>query len=232
MDVLQAEGLVLEQQREVARAEAALVDAEYDYRVLTGLAMRPATGFTEELAPLQTVPEEHPWLRYLSSEVAVERASVDRARRQARGSPTMSVGMRRDRGDAFQPYNNALALSFSVPFGGGSAVSTAVGDAESRRVETEVSLVSARRELMRQLHEVEHEMEMTKAALMLSAEQLELDRRRYDMAQIAFESGETDLLRAVAALQALQSTEQQHQSLLLREQALVSEYNQTIGVLP
>ncbi|MGM0633152.1 MAG: TolC family protein [Pseudomonadota bacterium] len=232
MDVLQAEGLVLQRRRMVVQAEAMLVDAEYEYRVLTGMDVRPDTGFREQRAMMQTVPEEHPWLRYLSSEVAIERAGVNRVRRQAKGSPTMSVGMRRDRGDAFQPYNDALALSFSVPLGGGSAVSTQVRDAESRRVESEVDLINARRELMRQLHEVQHEMEMTEKALAMSAEQLELDRRRHRMARIAFETGETDLLRAISALRTLQSTEQQHQSLSLRQQALVSEYNQIIGVLP
>lgn len=232
MDVLQAEGVVLQQRRAVAQAEAGLVDAEYGYRVLTDLEVRPTAGFQEQAATLQSVPDDHPWLRYLSSEVEIERAGVERVRRQARGSPTMSVGMRRDRGDAFQPYNDSLALSFSVPVGGGPAVSSTVSDAESRRVESEVTLLSARRELMRQLHEVQHEMEVTEEALALGAEQLELDRRRYRMAQVAFESGETDLLRAVSALRALQATEQQYQALQLRQQALVSDYNQIIGVLP
>lgn len=232
MDVLQAEGLVLQQRQAVAQAEAALVDAEYEYRVLTAMEVRPGTKFREQRTTMRTIPEEHPWLRYLSSEVAIERAGVDRVRRQASGSPVMSVGMRRDRSDAFQPFNDALALSFSIPLGGGSAVSSEVSDAESRRVKSEVALLNARRELMRQLHEVRHEMEMTEESLAMSAEQLELDRRRHQMAQVAFETGETDLLRAISALRTVQSTEQQHQFLELRQQALVSEYNQIIGVLP
>lgn len=232
VDVLQARTLVLERERAVAGAEAELVDAEYAYRSLTGLDVRPPAGFRESSDATQEIREDHPWLSYLRSELAIEQSRVQQARREARGSPVLSVGMRRDRGAGIEPWNDALALSVSVPLGGRASVSAQVSEAESRRVESQVALVNARRELMRQLHEVQHQQELTSDALVLSAEELELNRQRYRMAQTAFENGETDLLRVVTALEALQDAEQSHEELQLRQQALHSEFNQIIGVLP
>ena len=90
----------------------------------------------------------------------------------------------------------------------------------------------ARIELDYLLHEVEHELFLTSEELVLSREQVGLSEQRREMATAAYELGETDLLQVVISLQRAQDSQLALQSLQLREQELIIEYNQTLGLLP
>lgn len=232
LDVLQAENLLLNQRQVEMRAEAGLVDAEREYSVLTGLKVRPVRPYEERRFPGEEVPPTHPALEYLRSQVAVAEAAVQRSIREAKGSPTLTVGMRRERSSAAGPEVDSVGLGLSIPFGGGAFVSTAASDARRQQVDAEVRWRQARRELNRQLHEVEHELLLTADSLKLSAEQVNLGRQRYEMARTAFEAGESTLTEVLRALREYRNSEKELQTLQVRQRALITEYNQTIGVLP
>lgn len=231
-ELMQAESLRLEAQRELMQAEAMLVDAERDYETLTGLHVRPAEPHIEAQTERTELQASHPHLHYLQTRVDVLAGQVDQAESAAKGNPVLSIGSRRERGDRLAPDNDMLALSINIPFGGKSHVASQTTAERHAKVDAEVELLNSRRELDRQLHEVEHELFLTRESLGLAEESVSLDRQGWEMAEIAFEQGEINLLQVIQALQQYRDSERKLRLLELEEQRLISEYNQTIGVLP
>lgn len=232
LDVMQAENLLLAQRKVTLRAEAMLVDAEREYAILTGLDTRPAGPYREKQSAGNEIEPDHPVLRYLRSQAAIAESAVNRAERLAKGSPTLSLGVRREQGSYMEPEVDSFGLGLSIPFGGGAFVSAAGSDARREQVNAEVRWQKTWRELNRQLHEVEHELFLTAESLKLSKEQARLGGQRYEMARTAFETGETTLTEVLRALREYRDSEKEFQTLQVRRQALITEYNQTIGVLP
>lgn len=232
LDVLQVQSLLLEQQKLELHAEAALVDAEREYTVLTGLQLRPAMAYSEAQSSQEEIQLNHPVLQFLRSGVDLAEANVSKVRREASGNPSMTLGVRRERGNVLQPYTDSLGVSFSMPFGGRARVSTDVSDARREKVDVEIQLVNTRRKLSMQLHEVEHELFIVSESLGLSENQTALNQQRYQMALVAFETGEINLSQVVITLQQARASEKELEQLSLSQQRLFSEFNQTIGILP
>lgn len=231
-NVLQARTLLLAQQRNELAAAAARVDAERNYATLTGLHVRPANTLSESRAPVEEVGPEHPLLRFLRCNINLASAEITRAEVEARGSPTLSFGSRRQRADDFTENDNALALSISIPLGGQAHVDAATSPARRARVDAEVQFQNTQRALNLQLHEVEHELFTLSESLPLGEEQARLARQQLDMARAAFEAGESDMSLVVISLQQARLSARELEALNLRHARLISEFNQIIGVLP
>ncbi len=232
LDVMQAESLWLQRSREQMDADAARVDAEREWQVLTGLSLRPAAPHRESLSPLETIPADHPLLALRQSELAVSDAAVLQAEREARGSPSVSVGLRRERGDWQQPYINSAAVTVSIPFSTRAVVDAAGSEARAARSAADVARLQDLRELTARLHEVKHELSTVADALPLAEREHTISQRQQQMAETAFETGELELPQVILILQRARESALAHQQLLLRQQHLEAEYNQIVGVLP
>lgn len=232
MDVAQTRTLLLNQQRRELQAATTLANAESAYSLLTGLNARPATAHREQPAPRNAIDADHPWLRFLASGITVADDAVRRTRQEAKGSPSVLVGARRQRGGEREEYNDSLLVSLSLPFGGSAHVDSRVSSVKRQKTEAEIQLKTAQNELTRQLRELQQEQEMTRAALLLSAEQVALDRRKWEMARSAFELGEVTLFQVLTALRQSGASTLEHETLQLRRESLVIQFNQTVGVLP
>lgn len=232
IDVMQARTLLLTQQRNELDADALRVDAERNYHTLTGLAVAPTPPHSEELANAGEISPEHPYLRLLQSNIDLQEANINKEQTAAKGNPTLTLGSRRQKADAYADYSNALAISLSIPFGGKSFVSAAANEARRAKVDAQVQYHTALRELNMQLHEVEHRLFTVARALPLSREQAALSQRQWDMARNAFELGETDMSRVVIAMQQARASAKELETLTMQNQRLILEFNQIIGVLP
>jgi outer membrane protein, heavy metal efflux system len=232
LDVLQVRGLLLQQQGVELEAEAELVDAELNYSVLTGLDVRPEGAHQETLSPQLEIESSHPALQYAQAVVDLAGANIEKARRDALGSPRMTVGVRRERGIRQQPYNDSFGLSFSVPFGGKADVAANVSSARSRKVDAEIEYTRMYQNLNAQLHEAEHRLFVAEESLDLRREQAELSQQHWQMSRTAFSAGEGDLTQVVMALQRAQASAKQYQILQLERQRLITDYNQALGELP
>ncbi|MBQ0718688.1 MAG: TolC family protein [Gammaproteobacteria bacterium] len=230
--VLQAQSLLIEHDKLLLRAEAMLVDEERQYGNLTGLKQRPAQTVIESQSQLDAINASHPLLRFLQTSVDVAAINISKAKQDAKGNPTMNIGMRRQRGDRFEDYNDSLAIGFSIPFGGAATVTAQVSDARVSKVDSDIAYQSAYRQLNQQLHEVEHELTLTKTAIKLSREQAQLNEQRWQMANKAFKAGETTMMQVVLALQQFRTASTEYELSQLRQQRLMAEFNQTVGVLP
>lgn len=232
LDVLQAESLWLQKGAAVLEANAALVDAERVWQVLTGLSMRPASTHQELRSTQEEIAADHPLLALRRSEITISQSNIAEAERNARGSPNISFGVRRERGDWQQRYIDSVGVSVSIPITSRAAVAAGSSDARAASVHTELAQLQDLRELTAQLHEAEHELFTLAQALPLTERQVQVDQQQWQMAQTAFAAGETDLTHVIMAMQRAQNSVREHQQQLLRQQHLNSEYNQIIGVLP
>lgn len=232
LDVAQARTLLLAQRRQELAAEAALANAEANYARLTGLAARPATNHHEPPAERRAIPADHPWLRLLSVDVEVAKEQVKRARLEARGSPALAVGARRQRGGKSEDYNDSLRLGVSIPFGGSSHVAAHVSNAQRQKVDAEIVLQTAERDLAQRLDETRREQATVAQSLQLTEEQVALDRRQWEMAKSAFEVGEVTLFHVLTALRQSRASTREHELLKLRSESLNAQFNQIVAVLP
>jgi outer membrane protein TolC len=232
LDVLQAENLLLTERQALLQAEAVLVDVEREYVVLTGLQDRPAVAHREQLSMLEDISEQHPLIGYLQSEVTVAASNVRQNEIANKGSPQLTIGSRRERGDRFAPWIDTLAVTVSIPVGGKSYVSSRTSDARRDQADAEMQVLGTRRELQRSLHEAEHQLYVARKALPLAEQQASLGRQRSEMARSAFEAGETNLTQVLLAVQEAARAQREYSLLQLREQHLITEYNHFAGVLP
>ncbi len=157
---------------------------------------------------------------------------VAQSKEESRGKPSLNLGLNRQRGGRSEDYSDALVLGFSLPFGTSASASAQTSDARRDLAEAQMQYESAMRQLRQTLHEVEHELAVTQTAIKLSKEQVSLTRQRSQMAHKAFELGEITMARVVQILQQQQLADTEYQLLQLKQQRLVGEFNQSVGVLP
>ncbi len=231
-DVLQSRTQLLQQQRQELQVLTDLVSVEQVYRALTGLSIKPASRFSESAVADVEIPPGHPTLSYLQSQVAIAAANVLLTRHQSDGRANVTVGVRRERGDRFQPFVDSLAVSLSLPFGKSATTTASVSLARGDQVDAEVELMETRRLLQQRRGQIDRELALMGESAQLGQEQLMIAQQRYEMALAAFELGEMDLTRVIIAQQQARQAQMDYETLRLRRQRLNSEYNQIMGVLP
>jgi cobalt-zinc-cadmium efflux system outer membrane protein len=214
------------------QAEAAMVDAERAYAVITRLDVRPVTAHTETLTSQEDIDDTHPRLQYLRSGVDLALANVRQSENSVKGNPTLTIGTRREQPDRSTAPVSSLGIQLSIPFGGGSYVSAQTSAARRARVDAEVEYLNTYTQLNQALHEVEHDLFISEQEEPLRRTQAELNRERFNMALAAYEVGETTLVQVVMAQQQAQESDHALQSLLRERERLITEFNQLIGVMP
>ncbi|WP_374961682.1 TolC family protein [Spongiibacter tropicus] len=227
-DVMQSQALLLETRQQLLEREAELVDAERQYKTLTGLQQRPAR-FSETRPGHQRIDQQHPRLRLLLAQRQQQAERVQQQRHAAAGNSTVSLGVRRERGSNLEPEIESLGLSVSIPFGGSSHTAAASSAAAVALADADVRVKQARLQLQQQLHEVEHELDMLGESLNYATQARDLARRQWQMAERAFATGESDIRPTILALQQYRQSQLQWQLLQLRQQALISSLRQTVG---
>lgn len=232
LDVMQVETLLLNQRQLVMETEAMLIDAERNYEALTGIRIRPNYLYTETLTELDDIEPSHPQLLMLQSQIKLAEANVLMSEASARGAPTLSLGASRQRADVFQSSNDSIALSLSIPFGAPNIVASQTSASRRQKADIEVLYQNTLRQLDLALHEVEHQLFLTTEAIVLAEEKSQLSEERWQMSRTAFSQGEITMTQVTQALQEFMDAQQQSQLLLLKQERLITEFNQTIGVMP
>ncbi|MBT8146877.1 MAG: TolC family protein, partial [Gammaproteobacteria bacterium] len=230
-DVLQARTRFLQQRQSELQAQADLAIAERRYAILTGLSIKP-DGALNEAPVANSLSSTHPTLKFLQSQVGIAAAGVALTRHQANGRPNLRFGVRRERGDRREPYIDTFGVTFSVPIGSSPAADASVSVARSQQVDAEVRMLQARRQLETRLRELEQELALSDELLTLGEDRVMISNQRYEMSLAAFEVGESDLTQVVLAQQQALQAQKDLATARLSQQRLISEYNQTMGVLP
>lgn len=229
--VMQSKALVLEAKQQQLDKNAELVDAIRSYHILTGLYQAPAD--LSEASPQQyRINEQHPTLAFLLARRQQQTALVEQQRYQGSGSPTVRLGLRRDRGSDLEPDIDSLGFSISIPFGTSRYAKANSSAANIALAELDTQIQLTRRELQQQLHDIQHQLHTLEITLQFAAERRDINRQNWEMAQTAFSVGESDIRPTIIALQQYRQSQLHWQQLKLQQQALIASYKQTVGELP
>jgi cobalt-zinc-cadmium efflux system outer membrane protein len=230
-DTLLVRSMRLEREAVLIEGEAAHVDAERAYQSLSGLDVRPAT-FSESLSLRDDFDASHPWLMLADAEVGRARAELELVDRAARGTPTLTIGPRRERAPFETADADSIGITFAMPFGGQAHRTVQVAAAGRELARAEVERAQLLRQLDLDLHEARH-------SLVVIDESLELARERYDLAttslpigESAFAQGEITLFELLRWQETARIAQREAESLEIERQRAIAQINQAIGERP
>ncbi len=230
-ELLQSRQQVLEFKGRLLDARAVVIDSSRRWRFVTGLDRIPARG-REQPAPAAAIDERHPLLQLALAEVELARSTVDVIRNRGSQRPALSVNVKRETLDDRLPPLDSVGIGIDIPLGRGTSHRVDLSQSQQRLLEAEVELQTLRRQLQEDLHEVRHQAHVNAANLRDSESLLAIAQQVYQSQQLANAQGETSVLEVLRAGQALAEAQQRHRLLTLTADALVSQQNQVLGVLP
>ncbi|HEC05037.1 MAG TPA: hypothetical protein ENI84_02425 [Thiothrix sp.] len=143
--------------------------------------------------------EKHPHIVASKARVTAAQAARSDVRKQRRDNSTLSFYAKRDRGADVDPYNNALGVGVSIPFGTKTSSAPRLAEANA-----EVVVLIAEEEK----REREHSLEISQAklrvshaqkTLVLAKQQNSLAQRRWKLSRRAFDLGESNLFELIRA---------------------------------
>ena len=229
-DVLLAQAAKIEIEKSVIETEAAVRDAERAYSRTTGLVARPP--FRHEVrSGRASIVTAHPALRFSDAQVARAQANHTVAEASAKGSPTVLIGPRRERGAFENQYDESIGVTVSVPIGGVTHTRAKLSASKRAIAAAKANHAQVRRELEFELHEATHRLNVIKDSLEASKLLSKISKKHYNIGESAYEKGELDLMdllklqtMAVDAERAVRLLETDHKRQIAR-------YNQSVGVL-
>lgn len=175
---------------------------------------------------------QHPGLRVAEVSVQRARAARDRVRGERHGHPTLYLaGLQSRDGDA-APYRAAIDLQLRVPLGLRSQTRPALVAAERALTEALVRLERTRFELTEERHHAESALQAARDRLQLAGRRNTLAEEGLRVAQRAFELGETDLFKLLAARQQAVAARRQQAVGELELGHAIARFNQAAGAVP
>ncbi len=230
-EYLQSQQQVLDFRGQLLDAKSQVIDSARRWRFVTGLNTIPATG-REQLAVIEVIDEQHPMLQLALAEVELTRSELDISRKSGSLRPSVALNLKRENIDDRVPPLDSVGIGINIPLGRGKGHWVDVSRTEQRLLEAEVQLQTLHRQLQEDLHEIRHQAHVNQANLADSAALLEIAEQVYQSQQLANQQGETSVIEVLRAAQALAEVRQRHSLLILTRDALVSQQNQVLGVLP
>jgi outer membrane protein, heavy metal efflux system len=230
-DVMMAQNETLLAQTILLRAQAELKHAEHRYWVLTGLKELPART-EEQPSSRAEIEDSHPWLAETAAKVTLAQGERNLVRVEKRENPQVMINARNERGAFDSAFNNSVGIAIRVPFDAQVRSAPMLASAEMGLAQAMSENDRRRLTLQTMLHEAEHNLEVTRAELVIIEEQHRLAQENLRLAKKAFDLGESDLV----SLLRVQSTAQDAQRALRSRQTQlqwdIARYNQAVGVLP
>lgn len=230
-DVLLADSAALAAEEGVVDATAMLVDAQREYRTLTGLDARPPFE-PEPLSQLEEITPDHPALAAVEAELERARARAELSRRSARGSPTLLLGPLWERPPLGNGYDDSIGLTLTVPLPGTAHGRTAAADASAEAAGAQAARDRLRRVLALARHEAEHGLEVARANLATAGRRAELAARHADMGRTAYDTGEIDLMDLLRLQEAAVAARRARDRFEIEVSRRTAAYNQAVGVYP
>lgn len=230
-DLLLAQEDSLRKQTALLSVQTEVQHAQKRYELFTGLKQIPES-YQEKLSTLEEIGLEHPFLNQAQSKVLHAQAQVQLSRAERRENPQVLLGMRRERSNAPEAYQDSIGLSVRIPLGSEAHAATRITAAERIQAELQSERDLLKRELEIALHEAGHMLNTYRETLVLAKQQHQLAQENLRLTRQAFEMGEADLvsLQRVQALAFAAERTALQQNLAV--QRAISRYNQAVGVLP
>lgn len=230
-DVLMSQSALLEVRALVNEAVAVWLDAEREFRSVSGMDRRPPFQ-AETISELHEVAEGHPALTMINAEIDRADAEYEMIRKNFNTSPHLLVGPRRERAPLASDYDDSIGITMTVPFGGSSHRDTELAAAGRQVARAQALRLEQRRFLTLQLHEAAHRLDVVRQNIDEAAERMSLATRQDEMGQSAYEKGELDLIDLLKLQEITLAAKRHFTRLQIEKNRQTAFYNQAVGELP
>jgi outer membrane protein TolC len=231
-DLLMAESDALEKKTLVGQSELDLIRSYQAYTNVSRVQKVP-TDFAEKQSPIDTIIDSHPSVAAVTSMIERAQAEVDWTRRYKQGNqPSIMIGTNNVRGFDGDNFNNGTNLVVQVPIGGDDWNQPFIAEANIALNQKIVERETLLRELNKSLAAIRRSIETNRSLLEIAERRREIAETQIRMNQLAFESGEIELINFLKIQSIAQTTirdARERAILLQRDFAL---YNQVVGVTP
>lgn len=228
-DQLLANSHLAMMQADETQAKSQLQQKLKAYHYVTGKTQLP-DQVEEKLPAITVISDDHPLLAERHQQIATLRSQLVNTQFDTGTNPSVSFGIKRERWQFGEPFNNSLGLGVSLPLGGETHNQTGRAQINHQLIEIEI----ARQQLKQQL-ELTLMTQLDALASQQQQQQL-LKQQHVDNQQlmrtqkITFDNGGIDLQGFLNNLDMSALTREKIQLLEVKMQQQHAQINQTLGV--
>ena len=229
----------LEMHSQYLLAAAELEHALNSYQHLTGERSLPQVY--EESLPvaynnnqhhsLAVIDQKHPYLMLLEQQINTLRTQQDLAQFDGAVNPSLSVGVRSERGERGENFNNSFGVGVSFALDNDVYRRPAIANAAKELADAEITRQALERELNITLFSQLHDLDTKQQQLVLVNEQNEATQKYYSLQQRAFELGEIDLVNLLRSQSLANETQNRKQALEIDIKHMIAMTNQALGLV-
>lgn len=226
---LLAESHLLSMQNQRQNAQNQLQKTINQYHYQTGQRSLPI-DVEENLPPQQEITVDHPLLAELSQQIATLRSEMHNAQYAGAVNPSVSVGVKRERDNGSEPFNNSLGLGFTVAIGDKPYSEPAIAEAAKAMADVEIARQQLKKQLEAQLLAQQDQLQSQQAQQEMLRKQYDLSAAYLERQQASFEFGQIDLMTLLRVEAQAYENRAQVQMLEIAIGQTIAEINQTLGV--
>ncbi|MDB2705094.1 TolC family protein [Pseudomonadota bacterium] len=230
----------LEMHKQYLLTEAALEQALNSYSYITGEHSFPV-AYEESLskdidrnqqhnASVRIAPQ-HPSLLLLDQRINTLRAQQNSARFDGAVNPSLSIGLRSERGLHGEDFNNSIGVGINFALDNDVYRRPAIANAAKELADAEILRLQLERELNIDLFSQLHDLETKQNQLQLVSEQNTITKQYYALQLRAFELGEIDLVNLLQSQSLANETLNRKQALELDIKRMIAMVNQSSGLV-
>lgn len=230
----------LEMHKQYLLTEAGLEYALNSYSHITGESSFPAVyeetlsiGFdsNQQHHSSVTIDPKHPSLRLLEQQINTLRAQQDLAYFDGAINPSVSVGLRSERGSYGEDFNNSIGVGISYVLDNDVYRRPAIANAGKVLADAEILRLQLERDLNIDLFSQLHDLETKQKQLEFVNDQNTTTKQYYALQQRAFELGEIDLVNLLHSQSLANETFNRKQALEVDIKQMIAMVNQALGLI-
>lgn len=234
-DLAQSEALLaqthqLEMRSSLEAAKMQLQQSLNQYQYLTGQQVLPDE--IEERLPLSlTIELDHPLLAELTQQIARQRSVIANARYDNARHPSLSLGVKRERDEHADPYNNSIGVGISFALNDEQYQQPAIAEASRQLAELQIAQQQQKRRLEANLLAAMDHYKSLEQRQALLKEQFEVSQQYVAMQQRSFDMGGIDLTSLLRSQEVTDKHRHQLLQLEIEIQQQIARINQIAGKL-
>lgn len=220
----------LEMQNQYLLKNSDLDQALSLYRAITKERVLPEK-YEEALANKVEIDEGHPDLMMFDYRISTLRSQQDIAHFDGAVNPSLSVGVRSERGNHGESFNNSMGVGISFALGNDIYRRPAIANAAKALADVEVARQQSERELNITLFTYSHSLETKRLQLDLLNEQNDTTQQYLALQQRAFELGELDLVSLIRSQSLANEAHNRKLALEVDIKYTIALINQALGII-
>ncbi|KGM06786.1 Heavy metal RND efflux outer membrane protein, CzcC family [Methylophaga thiooxydans] len=229
-EALLASSNTLETLSKKADAAALLKQQLNVYALITGETALPSV-VVEEVAQAVDWKQTHPRLLLQDQVIARLQAEMGVAQFDAAVNPNLAVGVRRERGDFDESFNNSLGLGISFAFDDSRFSQPAIAKAGAELADAQVERQALLRELDTRLLTRKQQLASTQEQLALVSKQDATTQQYYQLQKRAFDLGELNLIDLLRSQMLANTSQSRKRELEVQIKQQKAALNQALGVI-